>query len=66
MITPLNLLTVFTGMKTAQKDRKDAILAADLELRNRMKSTAFEYKLKEDIEKLKANIASSADNADMF
>ena len=66
MITPLNLLTVFTGMKTAQKNRKDAILAADLELRNRMKSTAFEYKLKADIEKLKADIASSADNADMF
>jgi len=66
MITPLNLLTVFTGMKTAQKNRKDAILAADLELRNRIKSTAYEYKLKADIEKLKADIASSADNADMF
>ena len=66
MITPLNLLTVFTGMKTTQKNRKDAILAADLELRNKIKSTAYEYGLKADIEKLKADIASSADNADMF
>ena len=66
MITPLNLLTVFTGMKTAQKDRKDKLLTADLELRNRMKAANYEYGLKANLEEFKASIANSVENADMF